>query len=46
MLEQFHVKAEDAVHVQADALRTTVTSIFEKVNVPPEDARLAADVLV
>ena len=46
VLEQFHVKAEDAVHVQADALRTTVTSIFEKVNVPPEDARLAADVLV
>ncbi len=46
MLEQFKVKEEDAIRVQAEHLRTTVASIFEKLNVPPEDARLAADVLV
>ena len=46
MLKEFHVKEEDAVRVQEDALRTTVTAIFEKLNVPPEDAKLAADVLV
>ena len=46
MLEQFHVKEEDAVRVREDSLRETVTAIFEKVNVPTEDARLAADVLV
>ena len=46
MLEQFHVKEEDAVRVPEASLRTTVVAIFEKVGVPPEDARLAADVLV
>lgn len=46
MLEQFLVKEEDAVRVKAEDLRTTVTSIFEKLNVPAEDAQLAADVLV
>ena len=46
MLEQFHVKEEDALRVQADSLRATVTTIFEKLDVPAEDARLAADVLV
>ena len=46
MLEQFHVKEEDAVRVQEDSLRATVTAIFEKMNVPPEDARLATDALV
>ena len=46
MLEQFKIKEEDAVRVQEQALRTTVTAIFEKMHVPPEDARLAADVMV
>ena len=46
MLELFHIKEEDAVRVQSDPLRATVTTIFEKLNVPEEDARLAADVLV
>lgn len=46
MLEQFHVKDEDAVRVQEDSLRSTVTAIFQKLNVPGEDARLAADILV
>ena len=46
MLEQFHVKEADAVRVGADPLRATVTAIFEKLAVPAEDARLAADVLV
>ena len=46
MLEQFKVKEEDAVRVQEQALRDTVTGIFEKMKVPPEDSRLAADVLV
>ena len=46
MLEQFKVREEDAVRVHAKPLRSTVASIFEKLNVPPEDARLAADVLV
>ena len=46
MLEQFHIKEEDAVRVQEEPLRSTVAEVFEKLNVPPEDARLAADVLV
>ena len=46
MLEQFHVKEEDAVRVKESDLRTTVTNIFEKMNVTTEDARLAADALV
>ena len=46
MLEQFKVKEEDAVRVQADALRTTTATMFERLNVPPEDAQLAADVMV
>ncbi len=46
MLKQFHLKEDDAVRVAADSLRATVTSIFEKLNVPPQDAELAADVLV
>ena len=46
MLDQFHVKEEDAVRVRADELRSTVSTIFERLNVPSEDARLAADVLV
>lgn len=46
MLEQFHVKEEDAIRVGEEALRTTVTALFEKLNIPNEDARQAADVLV
>ena len=46
MLERFYVQEKDAVLVNADELRATVTFILEKVNVPTEDARLAADVLV
>ena len=46
MLEQFRVKLEDAVMVQGDDLRGTVVACFQKVGVPPEDAALAADVLV
>ena len=46
MLEQFKVKEKDAVRVRPDNLRTTVTAIFEKLNVPAEDAHLGADGLV
>ena len=46
MLEQFHVKEEDAVRVSEASLRETVTRIFEKMNVPPEDCHIAADALV
>ena len=46
MLEQFKVKEEQAVRVGADPLRATVAAVFEKMDVPPEDAQLAADVLV
>ncbi|MEK7806547.1 MAG: Ldh family oxidoreductase, partial [Chloroflexota bacterium] len=46
MLEQFRVSSEEAVFVQADDLRSTVASIFEKMGVAPDDARLGADVLV
>ncbi len=46
MLEKFHVQAEDAIVVQEAPLRATVITIFEKVNVPREDAELAADALV
>ena len=46
MLEQFKVKEEDSVRVKADPLRNIVAAILEKLNVPPEDALLGADVLV
>ena len=46
MLEQFRIKEEDAVRVRADDLRVTVEAIFGKLNVPPDDAQLAADSLV
>ena len=46
MLEQFHVKEVDAVRVQPDSLKATVGAVFEKLGVSPEDAQLAADVLV
>ena len=46
MLEQFRVNLDDAVFVQADDLKATVSAIFEKMGVGPADARLGADVLV
>lgn len=46
MLERFRVKEEEAIRVDEAKLRGTVERIFAKMNVPPEDARLAADVLV
>lgn len=46
MLEKFRVSREEAVFVRADDLRSTVASIFEKMGVAPDDARLGADVLV
>ena len=46
MLERFKVKDDHAVRVGVDPLRETVAGVFEKMDVPTEDARLAADVLV
>ena len=46
MLEQFKTKEEEAIRVPEASLRSTVTAIFGKLNVPAEDAQLAADVLV
>ena len=46
MLDIFKVPEEEAVRVNAEDLRSLVTTIFERVNVPPEDAALGADVLV
>ncbi len=46
VLEMFHVPEEDSVRVPESALRATTVALFEKVGVPPEDARLGADVLV
>ena len=45
MLERFKVPSEDEVRVPEDSLRQTVTAIFEKMGVTPEDAALGADVL-
>jgi len=46
MLEHFHVPKEDEVRVMPDDLRRTVTQIFEKMNMPPDHAALAADALI
>ena len=46
MLPQFRVSLDEAIMVQEDNLRRTVSPIFEKLGVPPEDAQLAADVLL
>jgi LDH2 family malate/lactate/ureidoglycolate dehydrogenase len=45
ILERFKVPEKDQVFVTEDALRRTVTQIFEKVGVSAEDAAEAADVL-
>jgi len=46
LLERFHVPDGIVVRVAEAALRSTVERIFMKVDVPPDDARLAADVLL
>ena len=46
MIEQFAVQEADIVRITPDALQETITAILEKLDVPPEDARLGADVLV
>ena len=46
MLERFKITDEEAVRVSETALRTTVTEVFRKMGVPPDDCELAADVLV
>lgn len=46
MLDRFKVPAADQVHVAEPALRRTVTDVFEKMGLTPEDAALGADVLV
>ena len=46
MLERFKVPHEDEVRVPEGSLRETVTSVFEKMGVEPDDAALGADVLV
>jgi L-2-hydroxycarboxylate dehydrogenase (NAD+) len=45
ILERFKVPREDQVLVSEAALRRTVTEIFEKLGVSPEDAAEGADVL-
>lgn len=45
ILERFKVPEKDQVLVPEAALRATVTQIFEKLGVSPEDAADAADVL-
>jgi LDH2 family malate/lactate/ureidoglycolate dehydrogenase len=45
ILERFKVPVKDQVRVSEAALRRTVTQIFEKLGVSPDDAAEAADVL-
>ena len=46
MLERFKIPKGDEVRVPEGSLRETVTAIFEKMGVSPEDAAEGADVLV
>ena len=46
MLERFKVAHEDEVRVPEESLRQTVTAVFEKMGVSPEDSAEGADVLV
>lgn len=46
MLERFKHREQDQVRVGEGDLRETVILIFEKMGVPQDDCRLAADVLV
>ena len=46
MLDRFKVPKEDIVKVEHESLKETVTQIFEKMGILPEDAKEGADVLV
>ena len=46
LLEQFKVGHEAAVMADGSALQETVAGVFARMGVPPDDAALAADVLV
>jgi LDH2 family malate/lactate/ureidoglycolate dehydrogenase len=46
ILDRFKVPKTDQVHVPEASLRQTVSAIFEKMGVTPEDAAEGADVLV
>jgi L-2-hydroxycarboxylate dehydrogenase (NAD+) len=46
ILERFKVPAGEEVRVSESALRHTVTEVFAKMGVPPDDAAIGADVLV
>lgn len=46
MTESFKIREEDAVRVDPAPLREAAIALFEKVGVPPEDARLGADVVL
>ena len=46
ILERFKPAAGDIFQVPESSLRQTVTALFEKVGLPPEDAAEGADVLV
>ena len=46
MLERFKVPEEDEVRVPEPSLRETVTAIFEKMGVPPDQAATGSDTLV
>lgn len=46
MSDKFTLAEKDTVRVTEDALRNTVVPIFEKMGVPREDCKLAADVLI
>jgi len=46
MLERFKVPTQDQVRVSHESLHRTVAAIFEKMGETPEDASVAADILV
>ena len=46
MLEIFKVRSEEEERVDVSGLRQTVTEVFRKMGVPPEDCELGADVLL
>jgi len=46
MLDKFKLKEQDTVIVKQEPLREMVVSIFEKMDVPLDDCRVAADALV
>ena len=46
MLERFHVPGDEAVHVNKDDMHATVVDIFLKMGMPPDEAKVASDVLV